>query len=176
MKNLLTYLIFLIAAAGCGEENSQLDINQSTSKEQFNKAMFESDLDTFMHHINKTIELDSNFADAYLARARHKYHNKNYTGAMTDLNKTIELDSNIANAHYYRGLTNEEINKEGKALKDYSKAINLNPDFTNAYYSRGLLKNKLESNFPPTRGCEDISKAKSLGKMINELEMNNCKN
>ena len=109
---------------------------------------------------NKMIELDPQYAGAYVTRGL-AYHNLgNRQQAINDYNKAIQLNPQDDAAYKYRGLSYAMLGNHQQAINDYSKAIELGPKDARAYYSRGisylLLKNK-------QKAIEDVKTAAKLG-------------
>ena len=77
--------------------------------------------------MDKAIELEPNFAGAYMNLGTAKAHLKEYDVAIKDYDKAIELNPNYALAYYNRGLACRELGKEKEAIEDFKKAQELDP-------------------------------------------------
>ena len=75
--------------------------------------------------LNKTIQLNPQFKEAYLDRATAKLSLKQYEEAIEDYNKYLELDPENANAYNDRGLSYFNLGKYYNAIFDYDKAIEI---------------------------------------------------
>ncbi len=119
-------------------------------------------------YYNKAIELNPNYADAYLHRgvAKRKTiefikkHPRGYKGIIQDYNKAIELNPNYAMAYSYRGDAKSNLQDYRGAIQDLNKAIELDPNLAEAYYNRGIAKIKSGQK---DDGCLDFSEASELG-------------
>ena len=92
---------------------------------------------------DKAIELDPNYALAYMNRGIAKAQLKQYSAAIADYDKAIELDPNFALAYHNRGVAKYNLAQYNAAIADYDKAIELEPNFAPAYYARGLIYREL---------------------------------
>ncbi|TRU72417.1 MAG: serine protease [Microcystis viridis Mv_BB_P_19951000_S69] len=88
---------------------------------------------------SKAIEINRNFANAYMNRGNLYSNQQKYELALADYSKAIELNRNFANAYNNRGILYSLQQKYELALADYSKAIEINRNFAQAYYNRGNL-------------------------------------
>ena len=71
---------------------------------------------------DKAIELDPNFALAYMNRGKAKAELKQYSEAIADYDKAIELDPNFALAYTNRGVTQKlNSNNIAKLLQTWIK-------------------------------------------------------
>ena len=77
--------------------------------------------------MDKAIELEPNFAGAYMNLGTAKAHLKEYDVAIKDYDKAIKLNPNYALAYYNRGLTYRELGKEKEAKENFKKAQELDP-------------------------------------------------
>ena len=108
---------------------------------------------------SKALNLDPNYAWAYISRGA-SYHNvKEYEKAIADYNKALDLDPKYADAYYNRGNTYCILKEYEKAIADYNKAIELDPKYAMAYNGRGVAYKNLREN---EKAIQDISKALEL--------------
>ncbi|TFI53062.1 serine protease [Mastigocladus laminosus UU774] len=82
-------------------------------------------------------------ADDFLIKAKEKYDQKDYKGAIVDLTEAIRLNPNYANAYYNRGLVRGDLGDKQGAVADYTSAIKINPNDAYAYNNRGLVRGDL---------------------------------
>jgi tetratricopeptide (TPR) repeat protein len=86
----------------------------------------------------KAIELDPNYAEAYLRRGYVYFIVQwDLEQAMADFTKVIELDPDYAEAYFMRGKLHVEQRNFEQAIADYGKAIELDPNYVFAYAARG---------------------------------------
>jgi len=88
--------------------------------------------------VNKAIELDPTFVDAYMLKGNFFFRTQVYDLAIKEYTKAIALDPKYAKAYADRGGSHYELGSFAKAIPDLSKAIELDPNVANAYLYRGL--------------------------------------
>ncbi|MEI0488992.1 tetratricopeptide repeat protein [Brachyspira pulli] len=115
--------------------------------------------DEAIEYLNKAIELNPYFSNAYVYRGMVYYQLEKYSEALKDYNKAIYIDFNNEYAYTNRGLIKEKLGDYQAALEDYNKAIELNKNNIEAYTNRGLIKEKLEDY---QGAIEDYDKAIEL--------------
>ncbi len=103
---------------------------------------------------NKAIQLNPQYAEAYIGRGAAYADLGNNQQAINDFSKAIELKPRSAEAYYNRGATYYRLvvfgsgadDKSGnlqRAINDLSKTIELNPQYAGAYIMRGIAYDKL---------------------------------
>jgi tetratricopeptide (TPR) repeat protein len=96
--------------------------------------------DQAISELNKAIEMNPKFAEAYLNRGIVYAQAKGeYDQAISDFSKAIEIDPGDADAHLNRGLA-YTISKGqyDQAFADFNRAIGIDPKLPMAYRNRGL--------------------------------------
>ena len=83
--------------------------------------------------LNKAIELNPDYAMAYLNRGFAKSNLKDHYGAISDYNKSIELDPDYPIAYNNRGLAKLILGQKYSGCLDLSKAGELG--YESAYYA-----------------------------------------
>lgn len=124
-------------------------------------------------YYSKAIELDPNYAEAYLARAKAKSSIQDLSGAMIDLNEALSLEPNNSDAFTERGNVKQMVGNITGALDDYKKAIQLNPKNAHTFEMRALLW-KFQGKI--TLACNDYFSAFDLGSQsaYESLKSLNC--
>ncbi len=109
--------------------------------------------DEALQKYDRAIEIDSNYAEAYFARAVLKeYSLHNYLNALADYNLAITLDPNYTNAYFYRArLHHKKLHNDSAALADYERVIAIDSNFDDAIKWRDFLINEKSS----TKTIED---------------------
>ena len=94
--------------------------------------------------LGRSIELVSDYADAYYAQSVAYIGLEEYQQALTGFNRAIELDPN--QAHYYngRGAAHANLKEYQQALADFNRAIELDPTNAGYYNNRGNLHDDLK--------------------------------
>ena len=95
--------------------------------------------------LNRAIQLNPDFADAYYNRGVLYAKQGESQLALSDYNRAIQLNPDYAGAYYNRGNLYAEQGESQLALSDLNRTIQLNPDFAEAYTNLGLLYMQLEN-------------------------------
>jgi tetratricopeptide (TPR) repeat protein len=141
-----------------------------THNDSLNKA-FKRGMDAFVNgdfsesveEFTKAIEIDPDFALAYVSRGAALMKMDSIEESIADFDHAIELDPDYPKPYHLRGLARIEQEDYEGALEDFGNAIDLDPDYGPAYYSRAALQIEL--------GREDLA-TEDL-QMVNVLtEMN----
>ena len=94
--------------------------------------------------LDKVIELNPKYFDAYNNRGVVKGKLKQHKKAIADFDKAIKLNPKDAQAYYNRGVAKKTLKQYKEAIADYDKAIKLNPEDAAAYNNRGVAKRTLK--------------------------------
>ena len=108
----------------------------------------------------KAIELNPDYANAYINLGIAYGKQDNYTKAIQMWEKAIELNPDDADAYTNLGIAYGEQNNYTKAIQSYEKAIELKPDYALAYWNRSISKDSVGDK---SGGLEDTKKAARLG-------------
>ena len=93
--------------------------------------------DKAIEHYTETINLNPEFAIAYVNRG-NVYANKGaFDTAIQDYTKAIDLNPEFAETYYNRGNAYFEKGEFDTAIQEYNKVIDLNPELAEAYVNRG---------------------------------------
>jgi tetratricopeptide (TPR) repeat protein len=79
--------------------------------------------------VNRAIEIDEKFCQAYLLRGAAMESLGDKLGAIADFTKAIELDSTYAAAYYRRGMLRKKLNEFSEAIDDFTKAMDLDTKY-----------------------------------------------
>jgi len=112
-----------------------------------------------LQYYNKAIKLDPTLSAAFDNRGLIEYHLANDSAGIIDCSKSISLDSSSAFAWNNRGLIEYDMQNYAGTIKDCNKAISLSPNMAVAFLNRGIAKIKSGDK----SGCEDLTRAKTLG-------------
>ncbi|MBY0503184.1 MAG: tetratricopeptide repeat protein [Bryobacteraceae bacterium] len=85
-----------------------------------------------LDEINKALEIDPKFADAWLRHGVGNYYLPAQFGGGTDLaikdfEKAIQLNPKHSEAYLWMGVALRKVNRNGEARKAFAKAVELNP-------------------------------------------------
>ena len=91
--------------------------------------------------LDRAIQLNPQFAEAYLLRGVVQNDNNNPREASGDFDRVLQLNPNLTSAALAnRGIAKYKLGDRSNALADFNRAISLDRDVPKAYYYRGLLK------------------------------------
>ena len=86
----------------------------------------------------QAIELDNQFAEAYLRRAEVRYLLDDDSGVLADCQRAIALNSIEAKTYFYQGMARYRLEYVQSAIAAFTDAITCDPDDPQVYYRRGL--------------------------------------
>ena len=108
---------------------------------------------------DKAIQLQSDFAHAYVNRGLTKEKLGQYESAIMDYSSAIKIDPALAGAYNNRGSAQRRLGQHFLAIEDLNTAIQLDPRYVKAYVNRGNAKNSLGH---PNEALEDFNTALDL--------------
>ncbi len=82
---------------------------------------------------SKVLEINSEYADAYINRGNSYCHLMENDKAIKDYNKALEINPEIADAFYNRGIVYINLNEYDKAIKDFNKTLEIDRLYIDAY-------------------------------------------
>lgn len=86
--------------------------------------------------LDRAIELDPSYADAYANRGSIRHLLGDYSAALADLDRAIDLDPGLASAYNNRGAVRLMQWDLDRAIADFDAALALDPSLHQAYLSR----------------------------------------
>jgi tetratricopeptide (TPR) repeat protein len=116
-----------------GEETEEAEQHYNKGVELREEGLHDQAIEEY----DRAIELDSDYADAYVGRGDAYYYLGEYQPAIEDYDQAIELDPDFADAYVGRGDAYYYLGEYQPAIEDYDQAIELDPDYADAYDSRG---------------------------------------
>jgi len=138
------------------QEQYAVAVKELSAVDWFEKGVkfYPGNLKEAINAYNKAIQLNPQYAEAYIGRGASYDDLGNFQQAINDFSKAIELKPRSAEAYYYRGATyyrsvvfgSGAADKSGnfqRAINDLSKAIELNSHNAEAYIMRGIAYDKL---------------------------------
>ena len=111
-------------------------------------------------NLNKAIEIDAKYAQAYLVRGNIKSAFEDYHGAMKDYNSAVELSPKLSDGFFVRGNVKMKLQDYYGAIADYTSAIAINENYVEAYFSRGKAKQFLQAYEDAINDCSKIIQIK----------------
>ena len=108
---------------------------------------------------DKAIQLQSDFAHAYVNRGLTKEKLGQHESAIMDYSSAIKIDPTLAGTYNNRGSARRRLEQHFLALEDLNTAIQLDPGYVKAYINRGNAKNSLGH---PNEALEDFDTALDL--------------
>jgi tetratricopeptide (TPR) repeat protein len=107
-------------------------------------------------NLNKALEVDPNYAAAYLLRGNIKDNFEDRHGAMKDYNVAIEKNPKFADAYFARGNVKMKLQDYYGAIADFTSCISLNENNIEAYFNRGKAKQFLQAYEDAINDCTKI--------------------
>lgn len=128
MKLYLSIIVLLIAFSNVGfSQNTAKNYKQAESLLKSGENLKAKDL------LDKVIEKDPNYKDAYYLRGYAKLMLQEFDDAIKDYNDAIQRKQRIADAYNERGLAAGYVGELDSAISDFNKAIELDPKFPQPY-------------------------------------------
>jgi tetratricopeptide (TPR) repeat protein len=90
-----------------------------------------------LDYSNNAINLQKDYADAYVTRGFAYDDLGQYQSAIWDYSEAIRLKPDYAIAYYVRGVAYDDLGQYQSAIEDYNEAVRLKPDYAIAYTNRG---------------------------------------
>ena len=149
MKNLTFLILFfstVVAFAQSAKDYTQKG-REFYEKREYMEALL---------NLNKAIEVDANYSQAYFVRGNIKDAFDDRHGAMKDYNHAIEKNPKFSDAFFARGNVKLKLQDYYGAIDDYSSAIALNENYIDAYFQRGKAKQFLQAYEDAINDCSKI--------------------
>lgn len=107
-------------------------------------------------HYSKAIEVNPNFALAYVQRGRIFLGQLDQSGkGESDIAKALRLNEDLAEAHYARGnLYYYYSDDMESAVKSYDRSIQLKPEFYRSYINKSIALSRLEKDTEAISGLD----------------------
>jgi S1-C subfamily serine protease len=120
-------------------------------------ALDQKELDTAIKFFKKAVEINNNYAEAYIGLAGIYYDKGNYVQEVQYCLLATEADSTKTDPFYWLGTAYEDVGQYHNAIKAYNKALELEPDNKDALHDLAILYIALGNK---TLASETISKLK----------------
>lgn len=131
--------VFLLVIVSSGQEPQTAEDCFKLSRIHFQKG----EIDTALNKINKAIEINPNYVEAYVLRAAIKNKQKDTVGVLLDYNKIIELNPSIPGievVYINRSAIFLQHGEIDKALNDADKAVSINSKSAEIYIGRAVVR------------------------------------
>jgi len=92
---------------------------------------------------NQAIQLNPNYADAYVNRGNAHSNLGDKQGAIADYNQALRINPNFVKAYNNRGVARDELGDKQGAIADYNQALQINPNDAEVYNNRGAARYEL---------------------------------
>jgi len=110
--------------------------------------------------LNRCLELDPSYANAYFTRAEIKNIRRDYCGAIEDYSLVIRYNNKDSHAYYNRGLLKLTAESDYRgALADAQAAVRLDPGYAAAFCLMGIARYHLGDR---KGACKDYRRAEAL--------------
>ncbi len=107
-------------------------------------------------NLNKAIEMDASYSQAYYVRGNIKDAFDDRHGAMKDYNIAVEKNPKFADAYFARGNVKMKLQDYYGAIDDFTAAITINENYIAAYFNRGKAKQFLQAYEDAINDCSKI--------------------
>jgi tetratricopeptide (TPR) repeat protein len=97
------------------------------------RKMNERDFIGAIRDFNRVIRSNSNYVEAFVARAQAKFNMADYDAARLDAQKSIELKPNLEEAHFILGEISLAQQKYTDALPEFNKTLEINLNNSEAF-------------------------------------------
>ncbi|MFZ5999384.1 MAG: tetratricopeptide repeat protein [Bacteroidota bacterium] len=107
-------------------------------------------------NLNKAVDADPKYSQAYYVRGNIKANFEDFHGAMKDYNTAVEVNPKYADAFFARGNVKMKLQDYYGAISDFTSAIALNENYVEAYFNRGRAKQYLQAYEDAINDCSKI--------------------
>jgi tetratricopeptide (TPR) repeat protein len=149
MKHLILACLLLVSAlsfAQTAKEYTQKG-REFYEKREYMEALL---------NLNKALEIDPNYSQAYYVRGNIKDAFEDRHGAMKDYNVALEKNPKFSDVFFARGNVKMKLQDYYGAIADYTSAININENYIEAYFQRGKAKHFLQAYEDAINDCTKI--------------------
>lgn len=123
-----------------------------------------------LFHLNKAIELDSNYPQALTNRGQSHNLNGEFEKALKDLDKSINIDNDFAYSYAVKGNVLTKLSRFKEAEIILNKAVEINSTSGEAYFNRAFF---FEERKQFSKSESDYKKAEELGVVNKAMLYNN---
>jgi len=145
IKKILVLLITILILGGCDKpsvsegEPSSAEAYINHRADDYQRGQY----DEAILDLNKAIEINSRYAEAYFNRGVvYGKGKQRYNQAISDFTKAIVINPAYAEAYTNRRNAYASKNQYDKAILDYKKAIEINPKLAETYNNLGITLGK----------------------------------
>jgi len=133
-------------------------------EEKYNKGDYQGALAAY----DRAIQLNPNYADAYIERGNILNILGNKQGALDDYNQALRINPNMASAYVGRAMIRVDKDKQG-AIDDLNRAVEINPNDVDSYNNRGIARSFLKDR---QGAIKDYTQALSINPNLSVLYYN----
>ncbi|MEO8762472.1 MAG: tetratricopeptide repeat protein, partial [Bacteroidia bacterium] len=128
-----------------------LDVADSVEPKQYRVYYFESmpylkktDFTNAIGYLNKSLALNPEFVDGFLARAAIYKQTSQFHSAISDYTKVVQIDKKNAKSYFGRAQSQLELGVYPEAIADLKQAVSLQP---NNMQMKSLLREASDKNY-----------------------------
>jgi tetratricopeptide (TPR) repeat protein len=151
MRLLLASILVVSLIGNCAQAQTARELTQSGMELYEGRNYMEALL-----NLNKALDKDPGFAQAYYLRGNIKVNFEDFHGAMKDYNSALEKNPKYAECFLARGNVKLGLQDYYGAIADYTSAISINENHVEAYYNRGKAKQFLQAYEDAINDCTKI--------------------
>lgn len=155
MNRIIIALLLAFTFLNAGKMYSQED-----PKELFEKSWTTTDDAEKVSLREKIMEVAPDTEYGMFCKGWFLVQKEDYKSSLEFFGKAISINGKFWQAYHTRANVYGMLKETDKAIADLTSSIAINPDFSDSYYVRGAT---YFSTGDKTKGCEDLSKAASLG-------------
>jgi tetratricopeptide (TPR) repeat protein len=125
---------------------TQIVDQHSAAKEAYDYGMqfaMKNDPDQALPYIERAIQLDPQFADAYVQKGVIEGYKGHCEAAIQEFNRALELNSRLARAYSNRGNCYWNFKNTDQAIRDYSASLALDSTQPEVFATRGMAYSKV---------------------------------
>ncbi|MCP4898539.1 MAG: tetratricopeptide repeat protein [bacterium] len=119
-----------------------------------------SEYEAAVKSLDRAIEVNPEYFEAYERRANAKLYLKDYKGMIADSTRSVEINPEHASAYNTRCLAHYYLEDFQSVVEDATKAVELKPDYAEAWINRGLAHQELGED---DKALADYSNAAEAG-------------
>jgi tetratricopeptide (TPR) repeat protein len=124
--------------AAIADFDTAIQLDANFYQAYYNRALVQRSLGRDDLDFNHAIEINPDYAAAYVGRGNMYRLRKQMDYALADFNQAIAIDGNDPRAYHNRGLIYQGEGRQDDAIDDFSKAISLAPGNSEPFNARGL--------------------------------------
>jgi tetratricopeptide (TPR) repeat protein len=112
-----------------------------------------------LEDFQQALQLNPDFAEAYICQSIIHYYQEDYLGAIADCNEVLRIHPRNVDAYNNRGLNRVALGDYKQAIADFNQVLEIEPNQAKTYLNRGYSRLQLDDNWG---AIEDFDRAMRL--------------